>query len=83
MAAKYAIHATKDAGKVALHISGVDAHTTNTDLLNECFSELLACAEANRCFERGLNSKCLGTIANHDTKAACVSKAFGFARAAG
>lgn len=78
--ARYAVRANKQADGLTLHISGHDIAHANVDLLNDCVSQLLACAEKNECFTKGLNVNCLATIAEHNKRCDCVSQAFGLAR---
>jgi hypothetical protein len=74
---KTALRAEKTATGFSLHFSGPHLANANTELLTECFNALLDCAEKNSCFEKGFSAVCLSTIAEHDRKARCISKAFG------
>jgi hypothetical protein len=76
--AKTALRAEKTASGISLHFSGPHLAHANAELLTECFNALLVCAEKNGCFEKGFTAACLSTIAEHDRKARCISKAFGF-----
>jgi hypothetical protein len=75
--AKFAVHVEKQADRISFHVTG--APNANTQLLNECMAELMACAEKNDCFNKGLSVACLSAITDHNKKSQCVSKAFGFA----
>jgi hypothetical protein len=65
--------------KVSIHLHGSRFTNVNSDLLRSCLSELLACADQNACFERGLNINCLGVVAAHNKDADCVQQSFGLA----
>ena len=74
--AKYSVKVEKQADRVSFHISG--APQANVEMLNDCVAQLMACAEKNDCFTKGLSMACLSTISEHNNKSQCVSKAFGF-----
>lgn len=77
---KYSLKVEKHADGLTFHIAGRDLAHANADLLNDCMGKLMACAEQNDCFTKGLNVNCLTTLTDHHKQTQCISKAFGFAR---
>ena len=77
------VRAELEGETATLRISGTRIANVDVRLLEQCASALMACADRNACFDRGLSitEHCISTIANHDRELQCVSKGFGFAQA--
>ena len=79
--AKFNARVEKQANGVSFHLSGPGLANANAELLNECMNKLLACAEQNDCFTKGLSAACFVAISDHHKQTQCISKAFGLAHA--
>lgn len=69
---------------LAIHITGERARDFDPELLQQCASAIMGCADRSECLGREglrINEQCVDTLARHNHDVGCASRAFGFAPA--